>query len=142
MPIAIEINPAAEVFQALSTGIVDFNRSTISDLEPVEAEVRFYVIATDNEEKLIGGVRAACYWNTLHIELLWLSETARGRGLGKQLIRKAEDFAREQNCENALVETTSWQAKPFYEKNGYVLMGTLQGRPKGHASHYLTKSLM
>lgn len=142
MPIAIEINPAAEVFQALSTGIVDFNRSTISDLEPVEAEVRFHVIATDDDEKLIGGVRAACYWNTLHIELLWLSETARGQGSGRQLIGKAEDFARELGCENALVETTSWQAKPFYEKNGYVLMGTLEGRPKGHASHYLTKSLM
>tara|TARA_B000000460_G_C21277944_1_gene290429 strand:- start:28 stop:264 length:237 start_codon:yes stop_codon:yes gene_type:complete len=78
----------------------------------------------------------------LHIELLWLSATARGQGSGRQLIGKAEDFARELGCENALVETTSWQAKPFYEKNGYVLMGTLEGRPKGHASHYLTKSLM
>tara|TARA_B100000378_G_scaffold263752_1_gene246852 strand:- start:163 stop:324 length:162 start_codon:yes stop_codon:yes gene_type:complete len=38
MPIAIEMNPAAEVLRALSTGIVDFNRSKISDLEPVEAE--------------------------------------------------------------------------------------------------------
>ena len=142
MPIAIEMNPAAEVLRALSTGIVNFNRSTISDLEPVEAEVRFHVIATDDDEKLIGGVRAACYWNTLHIELLWLSATARGQGSGRQLIGKAEDFARELGCENALVETTSWQAKPFYEKNGYVLMGTLEGRPKGHASHYLTKSLM
>ncbi|WP_460098399.1 GNAT family N-acetyltransferase [Qipengyuania sp. 483] len=111
------MNPAAEVLRALSTGIVNFNRSTISDLEPVEAEVRFHVIATDDDEKLIGGVRAACYWNTLHIELLWLSETARGQGSGRQ-------------------------PKPLYEKNGYVLMGTLEGRPKGHASHYLTKSLM
>ena len=142
MPIAIEMNPAAEVLRALSTGIVDCNRSTISDLEPVEAEVRFHVIATDDGEKLIGGVRAACYWKTLNIELLWLSETARGQGSGRQVIGKAEDFARELGCENALVETTSWQAKPFYEKNGYVLMGTLKGRPKGHASHYVTKSLM
>ena len=55
---------------------------------------------------------------------------------------EAEDYARAQNCEKAFVETTSWQAKPFYEKQGYALMATLPDRPKGHASHYLAKSLV
>ncbi|AKQ43094.2 hypothetical protein CP97_02650 [Aurantiacibacter atlanticus] len=41
-----------------------------------------------------------------------------------------------------MVETTSWQAKPFYEKNGYRLIATLNNRPKGHSSHYLTKLLI
>ena len=141
MSIDIVPNPPAAVARALSDGIAGFNRRTITDLEPNEDEVRFHVIAKDEAGQLVGGLRGACYWNTLHVELLWLSDTARGSGIGRKIIATAESFARDQGCELALVETTSWQARPFYEKSGYELMATLEGRPKGHASHYLRKSL-
>ena len=141
MPIRIELEPGEEVAKALSQGIVDFNRASVIDLEPNEAEIRFHVVASGEDGEIIGGLRGACYWNTLHIELLWLAEEARGTGVGKEVMRAAEAFAIESGCEKALVETTSWQAKPFYEKNGYTLMATLEGRPKGHASHYLCKTL-
>ena len=141
MPVRIDRNPPGDIAKALSQGIVDFNRGAIPDLEPNEAEIRFHVVATDDDGALTGGLRGACYWNTLHIELLWLADSARGSGSGRQIIEAAEDFARENGCEKGLVETTSWQAKPFYEKNGYTLMATLEGRPKGHASHYLSKTL-
>lgn len=141
MPITIELKPTLEVRTALSQGIIDFNRNTIADLEPNDAEIRFHVIATNEQDELIGGLRASCYWNTLHIELLWLSDPARGRGTGAKILAAAEDFARAKGCEKAFVETTSWQAKPFYEKNSYDLLATLEGRPRGHSSHYLTKDL-
>ena len=139
MPIEIFRDPPANVAQALSDGIAGFNRATIPNLERNEEEVRFHIVAKDDADELVGGLRGACYWNTLHIELLWLSDAARGSGIGRKIISAAEDFALEQGCELALVETTSWQARPFYEKNGYELMATLEGRPKGHASHYLRK---
>jgi len=141
MPIEIVRNPPADIAQALSDGIAGFNRATIADLEPNELEVRFHVVAKEYVGKLVGGLRGACYWNTLHIELLWLADSARGSGIGRKIIAAAEDFAREQGCELALVETTSWQARPSYEKHGYELMATLHGRPRGHASHYLRKTL-
>ena len=141
MPVWIDLHPSEAVAKALSQGIVDFNRGAIPDLEPNEAEVRFHVVATDEDGALTGGLRGACYWNTLHIELLWLADSARGSGNGRRIIEAAEAFARDNSCEKALVETTRWQAKPFYEKNGYTLMATLEGRPKGHASHYLSKAL-
>ena len=142
MPISVEREPAPEDAAALSQGIVAFNRREVPDLEEVEDEVKFFVLAKDDAGHLQGGIRASCYWNTLHIELVWLDERARGSGLGAKLMKRAEDLAREHNCEKALVETTSWQAKPFYEKLGYTLIATLPDRPKGHASHYLTKSLV
>lgn len=141
MSIEVYLNPPESVAKALSDGIASFNRTTIPDLEPNEDEVRFHVVAWDGAERVMGGLRGTCYWNMLHIELLWLSEDARGAGIGVQLIERAEAFAMAQGCELALVETTSWQAKPFYEKNGYMLMATLEGRPAGHASHYLHKRL-
>ena len=141
MAIKVYLDPPENVAKALSDGIVNFNRTTIPDLEPNEKEVRFHVVATNDDIELAGGLRGTCYWNTLHIELLWLPEAARGSGVGGQIMAAAEEFAMEHGCELALVETTSWQARPFYEKNGYELMATLEGRPKGYASHYLRKSL-
>ena len=142
MPILVEREPAPEDAAALSQGIIAFNKEHVPDLEAVEDEVKFFVLSKDDEGELQGGLRASCYWNTLHIELLWLDETARGTGVGAELMSRAEAFAVSHNCEKALVETTSWQAKPFYEKQGYTLVATLPDRPKGHASHYLTKSLV
>ena len=142
MNIEIERNPSKAEADLPSRGIKSFNEETVRDLEPAEEEKRFHVMARDDEGSLQGGIRATCYWNTLHIELLWISETARGSGIGRKLIQKAEAFARDNGCENALVETTSWQARPFYEKNGYNHMATLSNRPKGHSSHYLNKVLI
>lgn len=141
MTIDISTNPKAADAKTISQGIQDFNKAMISDLEPIEKEVKFFVFARDEAGEVQGGIRALCYWNTLHIELLWLSEACRGKGLGAELIKSAEAFAMEQDCEKVFVETTSWQAKPFYEKQGYTHIATINDRPKGHASHYLTKSL-
>lgn len=141
MNIEITTNPNEQDAKTISQGITDFNHSEIPDLEPIEKEVKFSVFARNQTKNIVGGIRAICFWNTLHIELLWLSESCRGKGVGKELIESAENFAKENGCEKVFVETTSWQAKPFYEKIGYKLIATLNDRPKGHASHYLTKKL-
>lgn len=142
MRVEIELAPSQSDKDVLRHGIARFNDETIDGLEPIDLEQRFHVMARDAAGVLQGGIRATCYWNTLHIELLWLSEDVRGSGIGRKLIDQAEAFAIENKCENAFVETTSWQAKPFYEKNGYRLMATLHDRPKGHSTHYLSKLLV
>lgn len=145
MPIAVELLAAADIdpaeARALSAGIIGFNCERVPDLEAVEDEVRCFAVARDSHGRLCGGLRATCYWNTLHIELLWLDEAFRGAGLGRRLLAAAEAFAVARGYRLALVETTSWQARPFYEKAGYTLLATLPGRPQGHASHYLSKVL-
>jgi ribosomal protein S18 acetylase RimI-like enzyme len=141
MYIEITENPNEHDAKTISQGIIDFNDSKVPDLEPIDKEVKFFVFARNQTEDIVGGIRAVCFWNTLHIELLWLSESCRGQGIGKKLIDAAENFAKENDCEKVFVETTSWQAKPFYEKVGYTHIATLNDRPKGHASHYLTKDL-
>ena len=126
---------------ALSHGIIAFNRTVVPDLERIDQAVDFHIFARDETGQVRGGIRASCYWNTLHIELLWLDETLRGSGTGTALMRRAEDHAISVGCALAHVETTSWQALRFYDKLGYALMGTLEDRPVGHATHYLTKRL-
>lgn len=142
LPMELELTTIASErdAKAISQGVVEFNRQSVPGLENVEDEIRFFIFAKD-ANRVVGGIRAVCFWNTLHIELLWLAAEIRGSGVGSKMLAMAEAFAVERGYANALVETTSWQARPFYEKQGYVLMATIAGRPKGHASHYLHKSL-
>ncbi len=142
MKIELTTSPSTEDTKTISQGLVDFNNKMVKDLDPVGAEIKFSVFARDEDGNVKGGVRATCFWNTLHIELVWVTEEARGNGTGSSLVEKAEQFAIEHGFELALLESTSWQAKPFYEKLGYELLATLSGHPKGHATHFLTKHLV
>lgn len=121
MTLEVTLFPREADARALSAGIRDFNHRVVPDLEPETAEVRFFVIARNQAGTIQGGLRATCYWNTLHIELMWVSEDCRGQGVGKAVLLRAETKAAELDCEKAFVETTSWQAKPFYERNGYAM---------------------
>ena len=143
MPMEIDLTTHADPqdVATLRDGIVAFNHAQVTGLEPIEAEVRFFVFARNDDGAVAGGIRAACYWNTLHVELLWLSQALRGQGTGRVLMARAEDFARQNGCQVALVETTSWQARPFYEKCGYACIATIPDRPRGHTSYTLTKRL-
>ena len=134
-------SPSEQDAKTISRGLVDFNHKTAENLEPEEKAVGFSIFARNAEAEIMGGLRATCFWNTLHVELLWVAENVRGAGTGSALLRQAEQFAVEHGFEQALTETTSWQSRPFYEKHGYELIATLPNYPKGHACHFLTKKL-
>lgn len=141
MNIELTTSPAPEDARTISQGLVSFNRAAVKELEPPEDELKFSIFVRDEDGHVVGGLRALCFWNTLHIELLWLKESIRGQGLGSSMLEKAEDYARETGYGLALLESTDWQAKAFYEKRGYSVMGSLDDYPKGHTTHFLTKKL-
>ncbi|NQV13843.1 GNAT family N-acetyltransferase [bacterium] len=142
MNIELSTSPLPEDENTISQGLVNFNHETIRDLEPAEAMIKFSIFLRDGDGKVLGGLRAICFWNTLHIELLWLSVEARGQGKGTAMVELAEQYAVENGFELALLESTSWQARSFYEKLGYNLMATLPDYPKGQSCHFMTKKLL
>ena len=50
-----------------------------------------------------------------------------------------EAEARARGCIGATLGTYDFQARPFYEKQGYEVFGTLEPYPNGHCSYYLRK---
>ena len=142
MKIELTQNPAKEDAKTISDGLVRFNHETIPDLDYPDATINFSIFTRDDEGQVVAGLRASCYWNILHIELVWVSEEARGKNIGSQMVEKAEAFAIEKGSERVLLDTTTWQARPFYEKLGYEVFGTLPDHPKGHALHFMTKKLV
>src|SRR5262249_35104606 len=90
---------------------------------------------------VLGGVLGELWGGWLHVTYLWVSDAARGAGHGTRLINEAEAYARARGGVGATLETYSFQARPFYERLGYELFGTLEGYPPGHAKFFLRKAL-
>lgn len=98
------------------------------------------VFCRDVTGALTGGLIADKKGLWLCINYLWVSETARGTGLGTTLMKRAEQEASRLGCIHSLVDTFSFQALPFYEKLGYQCQMTLPDFPKaGLQRHYLIK---
>ncbi|MBS0382573.1 MAG: GNAT family N-acetyltransferase [Proteobacteria bacterium] len=139
--VEVATDPTLADLRTLSEGIQDFNRRTVPGLPEVADDLKFAVFARDAAGKVVGGIRANAFWSYLNIELLWLGDSARGVGLGTRLVRCAEQFALRHGFKQARVETTSFQARPFYEKLGYRVYGELKDFPEGHVSYFLARRL-
>ena len=58
---------------------------------------------------------------------------------GTRLLGTMEQYARSQGITNYHLETTSFQALPFYQKQGYAVFGELPDMPPGHITYFLKK---
>ena len=77
----------------------------------------------------------------MHIDILWVDENFRKKGIGSQLLKAAEEEARKRGCHSVHVDTMSWQAPDFYKKHGYKIISELNDIPKGNKKYHLIKEL-
>jgi GNAT superfamily N-acetyltransferase len=97
------------------------------------------IVARNSDAKVIGGVIGDAFGGWLHVELLWVEKSVRGRGLGTKLMQMAESRADELGCTSSYLNTYSFEARGFYEGLGYEVFATLEGYPRGHSKHFLRK---
>ena len=91
---------------------------------------------------IVGGVYGATMWGWLSVEGLWVAEELRGKGLGRRLMMAAEAVAVERGFHGSWLGTFDFQAREFYERLGYTVLGALGDFPKGHTHFTLWKSLI
>ena len=101
------------------------------------------VSATSADGRIVGGlvgeVRPGWHW--LHVAWLWVEETHRIQGVGRRLLLAAELEASRRGCRHVGLDTFSFQARGFYEKQGYVVFGVQEDYPPGHTRFHLRKDL-
>jgi len=102
---------------------------------------RFNVVLRDDGNAVVGGCVCEVRWHWLYVDLLWVADAYRGHGHGSHLLAEAETEARRRGCTKAHLDTVSFQARPFYEKLGWSLFGTLDDHPPGHARYFLQKDI-
>jgi GNAT superfamily N-acetyltransferase len=95
----------------------------------------------DQGDEVLGGLLAAVWGDALHVRILWVSQTLRGKGHGRRLLEAAERRAVERGCRHAFLDTFSFQAPGFYEKQGYQIYARADDWPVGHAHYFLRKDL-
>jgi len=134
--VAERSDPAA-VSRELWKGLVRFNREQAGPLR----YKRTVLSVRDGNGRLLGGLILESYWRESYIELLWLSARARRAGYGSRLIKEAERRARRRGSHLIHLNTYSFQAPGFYEKQGYQRFGAMSGSPQGESRHYYVKRI-
>lgn len=99
------------------------------------------IFVLDSEGLVLGGLTGLTYWGWLEIGDLRLEEGLRGRGYGRVLLRMAEEAARERGCSRVWLRTFSFQARGFYEKEGYQVVGELEDYPPGETFYWMRKDI-
>ena len=99
-----------------------------NDNVAISGQAEWYPVALflkkENGE-VLGGLLGDIWAAWLHVRTLAVAAPARGRGFGRELMKHAELYALERGCTDAFLDTFSFQARPFYEKLGYRVFGTL-----------------
>lgn len=131
-----QANPA--VRDVILAGLLEHNEASAPGVKPRALTVS---LADPETGAFIGGLSARSLWDHLFIELVFIPEALRHAGWGTKLMDMAEDEARARGCRVVWLDTFSFQARPFYEKRGYTVFGTLNDFPPGHARYFLRKDL-
>ncbi|MBO7549512.1 MAG: GNAT family N-acetyltransferase, partial [Clostridia bacterium] len=103
--------------------------------------IGFYKKLVDKEGNFIAGVIAdADKGESGFVNALFVEEPLRHKGLGTYLLKKAEEFAKENGASVVMTNAGDWNVE-FFKKNGYLLRGELKDVPKGHDCFELYKMI-
>ncbi|HVZ69120.1 MAG TPA: GNAT family N-acetyltransferase [Rhizomicrobium sp.] len=138
MTLSIAVEPFDEVAAKIITdSLIAFNRAKANRPEPQ----KFLVLLRDEARTVRGGISAALHYDVLYIDDLFVEEAFRGQDHGTKLIRLAEEEGRKRGARLVWLDTYSWQARPFYEKQGYEVFGELPYWNGTHRRHFMKKAL-
>jgi GNAT superfamily N-acetyltransferase len=131
-----DANP--EDLRAIGAPLSEYNRKMM----PGSNFKRLDIVVRNAEGEVVGGLRGETYWDWLYVDILGLREEARGQDIGTQLLAMAEQEAVARGCHSAYLDTFSFQALPFYQKQGYEIFGALDNYPGEHKRYFLCKRLI
>lgn len=132
----IQLATAAQA-AAVAQGFQAFVSAQQPQLADESADIPLRWVISDGGV-VIAWVLGRLFWQGLEIEVLWVAEAYRGAGLGRRLLRQAEDEARARGAQVAYLRTA--QAAAFHERCGYRHCGYLP-RPLGTGLHSFYKEL-
>jgi GNAT superfamily N-acetyltransferase len=135
--VVAERSKASSVSRELWNGLIKYNRQQAGALR----YKRVVLSVRGDKGRLLGGLILQSYWKESYVELLWLSTQARRGGYGSKLLQEAERRARRRGSRLIHLNTYSFQAPGFYEKQGYQRFGGMAGSPQGASRHFYVKRL-
>jgi GNAT superfamily N-acetyltransferase len=135
LTISVESPPSKATLGVIDHGLDAYNAQFAT------AHYEEFAVALKGDDGAVrGGIYAMAWAGMLFVKWFWIDEAMRGQGHGRQLLTAAEEEGRQRGCTAAYLDTFEFQARPFYEKSGYSVFGTLD-YPAGFKRFYLHKAL-
>lgn len=116
--------PPREAFEKLWQPLRAFNERIVGDASARTLVILLREPATD---AIVGGLWGRSLWGSMYIDIMFVPEDLRGRGIGASLLRQAEQEAIRRECRHMWADTYAFQARPFYERMGFTMFGRLDG---------------
>ena len=92
--------------------------------------------------QMIAGVDACMTaFHILYVSTLFVAETHRRRGLGRQLMETVEHRARELGANMIRLDTFDWQGRDFYRALGYETAGQYENAADSFSEFFFLKRL-
>ncbi len=92
-----------------------------------------------DKDNLIGGAIGYEQYNWYYLDLMYVNENYRDQGIGTKLLKQIDEYVKANNLSGIRTETWDFQAKGFYEKNGFVVFGEINNCPPGTIEYHLKK---
>jgi GNAT superfamily N-acetyltransferase len=135
--LAVDENPSEEDLRYVLDSIRQFNRKVSGHERP--RSVACFV--RDEQGTILGGVQGDLWGSSMHISGLWVAKSERRKGHGAALMAAIENYAQDKGHRLVYLETTNFQALPFYEKLGYRMFGHLAEIAEHCTLFFLKKNL-
>lgn len=97
-------------------------------------------VVEDNGD-LIGAVAGYTWGGICEIRQVWVEETHRGQGIGRQLMQAALREAGARGCAYVYLATYEFQAPEFYRRLGFAELARVTDKPVGHTEIIMRHSL-
>ncbi len=141
----IKSNSQIEVV-VVTEKIDKYNSILINEVDRFERDNNIYpleesdiMLAALENDKFVGGVHGTITEDSMYIAWLVVDEEYRENGVGKALMHKIEEKAKELNVYSINLGTVEFQARKFYEKLGYKVVLIKENDPKGYKSYSMVK---
>jgi GNAT superfamily N-acetyltransferase len=139
LAITIPDHPLPEHRQAIFRLLDAYNDERTGFPDPISPLA--LLLQEPGKDAIIGGLWGISYWRWLFVDLLFVPEAHRGRGLGTALLKQAETKARGRDCIGVWLLSFSFQAPQFYRRHGYAAFGSIENYPPDHKCTYFFKRL-
>lgn len=128
--------PAHTVRDQIATALADYNAAFFGP----DSGRPLALLLRDLDEVVIGGLYGRTQHNWLYIALLFVPEPLRGRGLGRELLARAEEEAHRRGALGVFIDTFNPSAAALYTQLGYKVFGRLENFVAGRDRVFLKKT--
>jgi GNAT superfamily N-acetyltransferase len=126
-----------EAAAAVDAGLGAYN----DDAAPLHEVQPIACVVHDGAGNVVGGAVGRWWGACCELQQLWLRADLRRQGVGADLVRRFEAFARGKGCRSFYLETWSFQAPAFYRALGYEVELARRGYPHGIVKYHLVKQV-